>query len=361
VTRPTPAMRRAMAEAQVGDDVYGEDPTANRLQDLAAELLGFERALFFPSGTMANQVALLLHLPRGSEVLSTPPRPLPRWGPQKSPSTAPAWAPYVAKPTCGHLAPEGAHLYEYELGAPALLAGALVRAMPAPGGVPDLEALPRAIRRGPFQAPTGLIAPENTHNLAGGRVVPLEVQKAVQALAQAHGLPTHLDGARLFNAATFLGVEAKEVARGFTTLMVSLSKGLGAPVGSLLLPKDLEAEARRYRKLLGGGLRQAGVLAAAGILALTEGPKHLKRDHALARALAEGLARLGLKVEPVETNMVYLEVPDPQGFLERLKAQGVLAGAVGGRVRFVTHRDLRDEDIPQALEAVDRALQSKAP
>jgi threonine aldolase len=328
VTRPTPAMRRAMAEAQVGDDAYGEDPTANRLQDLAAQLLGFERALFFPSGTMANQVALLLHLPRGSEVL----------------------------------APEGAHLYEYELGAPALLAGALVRAVPAPGGVPDLEALKRAIRRGPFQAPTGLIALENTHNLAGGRVVPLEVQKAFQALAQAHGLPTHLDGARLFNAATFLGVEAKEVARGFTTLMVSLSKGLGAPVGSLLLlPKDLEAEARRYRKLLGGGLRQAGVLAAAGILALTEGPKHLKRDHALARALAEGLARLGLKVEPLETNMVYLEVPDPQGFLERLKAQGVLAGAVGGRVRFVTHRDLRDEDIPQALEAVDRALQSKAP
>jgi threonine aldolase len=328
VTRPTPAMRRAMAEAQVGDDVYGEDPTVNRLQDLAAELLGFERALFFPSGTMANQVALLLHLPRGSEVL----------------------------------APEGAHLYEYELGAPALLAGALVRAVPAPGGVPDLEALKRAIRRSPFQAPTGLIALENTHNLAGGRVVPLEVQKAVQVLAQAYGLPTHLDGARLFNAATFLGVEAKEVARGFTTLMVSLSKGLGAPAGSLLLlPKDLEAEARRYRKLLGGGLRQAGVLAAAGILALTEGPKHLKRDHALARALAEGLARLGLKVEPVETNMVYLEVPDPQGFLERLKAQGVLAGAVGGRVRFVTHRDLRDEDIPQALEAVDRALQSKAP
>lgn len=328
VTRPTPAMRRAMAEAEVGDDVFGEDPTVNRLQDLAAELLGFEAALFFPSGTMANQVALLLHLPRGSEVL----------------------------------APEGAHLYEYELGAPALLAGALVRVVPAPGGVPDLEALRRALRQGPFQAPTGLIALENTHNLAGGRVVPLEAQRAVQALAQAHGLPTHLDGARLFNAAAFLGVEAKEVARGFTTLMVSLSKGLGAPVGSLLLlPKALEPEARRYRKLLGGALRQAGVLAAAGILALTEGPQHLRRDHALARALAEGLAQLGLKVEPVETNMVYLEVRDPQGFLERLKAQGVLAGAVGGRVRLVTHRDLKDEDIPQALEAIERALQSKAP
>jgi len=328
VTQPTPAMRRAMAEAEVGDDVYGEDPTVNRLQDLAAELLGFEAALFFPSGTMANQVALLLHLPRGSEVL----------------------------------APEGAHLYEYELGAPALLAGALVRAVPAPGGVPDLEALRKALRRGPFQAPTGLIALENTHNLAGGRVVPLEAQRAVQALAQAHGLPTHLDGARLFNAAVFLGVEAKEVARGFTTLMVSLSKGLGAPAGSLLLlPKALEAEARRYRKLLGGGLRQAGILAAAGILALTEGPQHLRRDHALARALAEGLARLGLKVEPVETNMVYVEVENPQGFLERLKAQGVLAGAVGGRVRFVTHRDLKDEDIPRALEAMESALQSRAP
>jgi threonine aldolase len=326
VTRPTPAMRRAMAEAEVGDDVYGEDPTVNRLEALAAELLGFERAIFMPTGTMANQVALLLHLRRGSEVL----------------------------------APEGAHLYEYELGAPALLSGALVRPVPAPGGVPDFEALREAVRQGPFQAPTGLIALENTHNLAGGRVVPLEVQREVQVLAKAHGLPTHLDGARLFNAATFLGVEAKALAQGFTTLMVSLSKGLGAPVGSLLLlPKDLEAEARRYRKLLGGGLRQAGVLAAAGILALTEGPKHLKRDHELARALAEGLARMGLKVGPAETNMVYVEIRDPQGFLERLKAQGVLAGVVGKRVRLVTHRDLRDEDIPQVLEAVERILQSR--
>ncbi len=326
MTRPTPAMRRAVAEAEVGDDVYGEDPTVNRLQALAAELLGFEGALFLPSGTMANQVALLLHLPRGSEVL----------------------------------APEGAHIYEYELSAPALLAGALVRPVPAPGGVPDLKALKGAVRRGPFQAPTGLIVLENTHNLAGGRVVPLEVQRGVQALAQAHGLPTHLDGARLFNAATFLGVEARRVAQGFTTLMVSLSKGLGAPAGSLLLlPKDLEPEARRYRKLLGGGLRQAGVLAAAGILALTEGPQHLKRDHEMARALGEGLARLGLEVGPVETNMVYAEIQEPQAFLERLKAQGVLAGAVGGRVRFVTHRDLRDEDIPQALEAVERALQPR--
>lgn len=329
LTRPTPAMRRAMAEAEVGDDVYGEDPTVNRLQELAAEVLGFERALFLPTGTMANQVALLLHLRRGSEVL----------------------------------APEGAHLYEYELGAPALLAGALVRPVPAPGGVPDLEALKSAIRQGPFQAPTGLLTLENTHNLAGGTVVPLEVQEAFLNLAQAHALPTHLDGARLHNAATYLGVEPARLARGFTTAMVSLSKGLGAPVGSLLLlPKALEAEARRYRKLLGGGWRQAGVLAAAGLVALTEGPKHLKRDHEMARALAAGLARLGLAVNPeaVQTNMVYVQVQDAPSFLERLRAHGVLAGAVGGRVRFVTHRDLRDEDIPEALARLEAALQSAA-
>jgi len=329
LTRPTPAMRKAMAEAEVGDDVYGEDPTVNRLEALAAEIFGFERALFLPTGTMANQVALLLHLPRGGEVL----------------------------------APEGAHLYEYELGAPALLAGALVRPVPAPGGRPDLKALEEALNRGPFQAPIGLLALENTHNLAGGRVVPLEVQRRVQDLARARGLPTHLDGARLHNAALFLGVEAWEVARGFTTAMVSLSKGLGAPVGSLLLlPKDLLPEARRYRKLLGGGWRQAGVLAAAGILALEEGPKHLRRDHEMARALAEGLFRLGLAVdlEAVETNMVYLEVEDPEGFLQGLRTRGVLAGRVGGRVRFVTHRDLRDEDIPLALERVHDLLHSKS-
>jgi threonine aldolase len=325
LTRPTPAMRKAMAEAEVGDDVYGEDPTVNRLQALAAEVLGVEAALFLPTGTMANQVALLLHLPRGAEVL----------------------------------APQGAHLYEYELGAPALLAGALVRPVPTPYGVPDLEAVKAALDRGPFQAPIGLLALENTHNLAGGTVVPLAVQEAFLNLARARGLPTHLDGARLHNAATFLGVEPARLVRGFTTAMVSLSKGLGAPVGSLLLlPKDLLPEARRYRKLLGGGWRQAGVLAAAGILALKEGPKHLPRDHALARALAEGLVRLGLRVDlgAVQTNMVYLEVEDPRGFLERLRAHGVLAGAVGGRVRFVTHRDLRDEDLPLALERVEAAL-----
>lgn len=235
--------------------------------------------------------------------------------------------------------------------------------MPAPGGRPDLKALEEALRRGPFQAPIGLLALENTHNLAGGRVVPLEVQRRVQDLARARGLPTHLDGARLHNAAVFLGVEAREVARGFTTAMVSLSKGLGAPVGSLLLlPKELEAEARRYRKLLGGGWRQAGVLAAAGILALEEGPKHLRRDHEMARALAEGLFRLGLAVDlgAVETNMVYLEVEDPEGFLQGLRARGVLAGRVGGRVRFVTHRDLRDEDIPLALERIQDLLHSKS-
>ncbi|AEB12962.1 threonine aldolase family protein [Marinithermus hydrothermalis] len=327
VTRPTPAMRRAMAEAEVGDDVYREDPTVNRLEALAAETLGCERAVFMPSGTMTNQVALMVHLKRGAEVI----------------------------------APEGAHIYEFEPGAIGVLSGGVPRLVPAPYGVPDLEALRRAIHTSPHQAPTGLIALENTHNLAGGTVVPLEVQRKVQEIARTAGLPTHLDGARLFNAATYLKVPAREVAAGFDTVSVCLSKGLGAPVGSLLLlPKALEPEARRYRKMLGGGMRQAGVLAAAGIVALQEGPAHLERDHQMARALAEGLVRLGLGVDlkAVQTNMVYARVPEAPRFVARLAALGVRANALGtDRVRFVTHRDLDDADIPQALERIAQALE----
>ncbi|MCS7194891.1 MAG: aminotransferase class I/II-fold pyridoxal phosphate-dependent enzyme [Meiothermus sp.] len=327
VTKPTPAMRRAMAEAEVGDDVYGEDPTVNRLEALAAELLGFETALFMPSGTMTNQVALLLHLKRGQEVI----------------------------------APQGAHIYEYEPGSLAVLSGGTIRLVEAPYGVPDPEAVREAIHTSVHQAPTGLIALENTHNTAGGTVVPLETQQAIQQVAREAGLPTHLDGARLFNAAAALGVEAARLAQGFTTVSICLSKGLGAPVGSLLLmPKELRAEAWRYRKLLGGGMRQAGVLAAAGILALTEGPKHLPRDHQMARALAEGLLRLNLEVDlrAVQTNMVYARVPQAPAFVQRLRELGVLANAMGpSRVRFVTHRDLLDEEIPLALRRIEQALQ----
>ncbi len=326
VTRPSPAMRRAMAEAEVGDDVYREDPTVNRLEQTAAELLGFERAVYMPSGTMTNQVALLVHTRRGQEIIVT----------------------------------QGAHVYEFEPGAMANLAGASPRFVPAPYGVPDPEEVRAAIHDSPHQAPTGLIALENTHNTAGGTVVPLEVQRAVQQVAREAGLPVHLDGARLFNAAVALGVSGREVAAGFDTVSVCLSKGLGAPVGSLLLgPAALEPEIRRYRKMLGGGMRQAGVLAAAGLIALSEGPRALARDHQQARALAEGLVRLGLDVDlkSVQTNMVFANVPAAREFAARLAEAGVLINALGrSRVRFVTHRDLPDEAADEALERIAAVL-----
>ncbi len=327
VTRPTPAMRKAMAEAEVGDDVYAEDPTVNRLEALAAEMLGLEAALFMPSGTMTNQVALMLHLKRGQEVI----------------------------------APKGAHIYEYEPGSLAVLSGGTIRIVEAPYGVPDPEAVRAAIHTSVHQAPTGLISLENTHNTAGGTVVPLEAQRTIQQVAQEALLPIHLDGARFFNAVTALHTTPIELARGFRTVSICLSKGLGAPVGSLLLmPKELRAEAWRYRKMLGGGMRQAGVLAAAGLIALTEGPKHLAKDHQMARALAEGLLRLHLEVDmqAVQTNMVYAQVPQAPAFAERLRELGVLVNPMAAnRVRFVTHRDLHDEDIPLALERIEQALQ----
>ncbi|MBF6593669.1 MAG: threonine aldolase family protein [Thermaceae bacterium] len=326
VTKPTPTMRHAMAEAEVGDDVYSEDPTVNRLEAKAAEMLGFEAGLYMPSGTMTNQVALMLHLKRGQEVI----------------------------------APKGAHIYEYEPGSLAVLSGGTIRLVDAPYGTPDPEAVRAAVHTSVHQAPTGLIELENTHNYAGGTVVPLEAQHAIQQVAQEAGLPIHLDGARLFNAATALNVSPAEVAKGFRTVSICLSKGLGAPVGSILLmPKEFRAEAWRYRKLLGGGMRQAGVLAAAGIIALTEGPKGLQRDHQMARALAEGMLELRLEVDlqSVQTNMVYVGGTSATHFAQRLAGLGLLANPLGSRVRFVTHRDLPDEAVPMALQRIRQALQ----
>ena len=327
LTRPTLAMRRAMAEAEVGDDVYGEDPTVNRLEAVLAETLGFERALFFPSGTMANQTALLLLAPRASEVL----------------------------------APEGAHVFEFELAAPAMLAGVLVRSLPAPGGRPTPEALSKAVHTSVHQAPTALFWLENTHNLAGGTVVDEGRTKALLAAARAAGLRAHLDGARVWNAAVALNTAPAALAHGFDSVMVSLSKGLGAPVGSaLLLPAALYAEARRYRKVLGGGMRQAGVLAAAALVALKDWEKTLAKDHALAQELAEGLTKLGLSVDPwPETNMVYLRVENAPAFSQRLAALGVRALPLGAdRVRFVTHRDLPENAAEEALARIARALEA---
>lgn len=326
VTKPTPAMRQAMANADVGDDVYSEDPTVNRLEALAAEMLGFETALYMPSGTMTNQVALMLHLKRGQEVILT----------------------------------EGAHIYEYEPGSMAHLSGALPRVVKAPYGIPEMPALEAAIHTSPHQTPTGLIALENTHNLAGGAVVPPQAQQQVQELARAHGLPIHLDGARLFNAATALGLPVAQVAKGFDTVSVCLSKGLGAPVGSvLLMPQALRAEAWRYRKMLGGGMRQAGVLAAAAILALQDGPKHLGRDHQMARRLAEGMVALGLWIDlqAVQTNIIYWQTPKAASLASALAQQGVLVNAMGSKIRLVTHRDLPDEAPDVVLNALQKVLQ----
>ncbi len=321
VTKPTSAMRRAMAEAEVGDDVYGEDPTVNRLQEMVAERAGFEAALFVASGTLGNQAALAAHTRRGAEVI----------------------------------VPEGAHVYENELGAFAVVGGLVPRPVPAPAGVPNVEAVRAAIHRSVHKAPTGLIALENTHNGAGGTVVPLEVSRAITKLAHDEGLPIHLDGARAFNAAAYLGVDIEAVCAGFDSASLCLSKGLGAPVGSVLLgSKEFLAEAHRYRKLMGGGMRQAGILAAAGIVALETMPQRLHEDHARARRLAEGIARLdGARVDMrrVQTNMVYVEVADAAALAARCEARGLRFNAVSSTsLRLVTHHQVSDDDIARALD-----------
>jgi len=326
VTTPTPSMRRAMAEAEVGDDVYGEDPTVATLQASLAEMTGFERGLFMPSGTMSNQVAIAAQVAPGSEIVC----------------------------------PEGSHIYEYEPGSLAVISGSLPRLVAAPAGVPDPSAVRAAIHDSVHQAPTGMISLENTHNRAGGTVVPLEVGAAVQAVAADFSLPIHLDGARAFNAAVALGVEVAAVCRGFTSASICLSKGLGAPVGSVLLASEaVIRRAHRWRKMLGGGMRQAGVLAAAGLVALQEGPARLADDHRRARYLAEGLARApGVEVDlaSVMTNLVYLRVARAKEFVAASARRGVLVNALGaGSVRLVTHHQVTDEQAEEALAALVEA------
>ncbi len=342
VTRPDAEMRRAMAAAEVGDDVYGEDPTVARLQEEAAAAVGHEAALFMPSGTMGNQVALHLHGRRagtGADVVCD----------------------------------ERSHVVLYEMGAMAALSGLLPRTVAGERGRLDPAAVERAIAPDVgYVARTAAIVLENTHNMAGGTVTRPAGAAAVQAVARRHGLPVHLDGARIFNAATALGVAVPDLARGFDSVMFSLSKGLGAPVGSMLCgPADFIREARRVRKMLGGGMRQVGILAAAGRIALEKGPTHLPTDHANARHLAAELARIpGLEVDPdtVETNIVIFtvtvevfggKVPEEGpalALVKRAAEKGVLAVPVGhDRVRLVTHRDVSREQVDQALDHL-RAL-----
>ena len=320
-----------MASAPVGDDVYGEDPTVNRLQAMLAEMTGFEAGLLLPTGTMSNLAALAVHCERGSEVIL----------------------------------PAGGHIFEFELGGMAVVSGLIPRPIEAPLGIPEVAAVRSAIGRSVHTAPTGLISLENTHNRAGGTVVPLERCRELVDLAREEGLPIHLDGARAFNAAAALGVPIADVCRGFDSVSICLSKGLAAPVGTVLLgTKEFIGRAHRYRKLLGGGMRQAGVLAAAGIVALEAMTGRLTEDHARASALAEGLAQVpGIEVDmaAVQTNMVYLKVADAFGLVGGLANEGVLANAVSSdSIRLVTHYEIGDEDIQLAVEVTRRLCERRA-
>jgi threonine aldolase len=345
VTLPDAEMRRAMAEAEVGDDVYGEDPTVRRLEEEGAGAVGMEAALFVPSGTMGNQIALHLHGTRGEEVI------------------------------CDTMS----HVLLYEMGGMAALSGLVPCVLTAPGGLLDPDAVDAAVvRDATYHARTGVLVVENTHNMGGGTVYEREHLDRLLAVARRHGLPVHCDGARIFNAAVALGTPAPVLAAGFDSLMFSLSKGLGAPVGSLLCgPRDFISEGRRVRKMFGGGMRQAGVIAAAALVALHKGPGRLAEDHANASRLAHALAELpGLGVDPaaVRTNIVIVrltpEVLDGEGgadltatvdlaatLLGRLRDEGVLGSRVSrDRVRFVTHRDAGRAQIDDAIERIRRAV-----
>jgi len=330
-------MRRAMAEAEVGDDVFGEDPTINRLEARAAEIFGREAALFVPSGSMGNLLAIK------------------------------TWA----QPTQEVICEERAHVNEYEIASMSAVAGCFPRAISAPDGFLSWDLIEPQIRaRSIHNSETGLICLENTHNMRGGTVLPQEISEEVCAGAHAANLHVHLDGARIFNAAVASGKSVGEITRPFDSVMFCLSKGLGAPVGSVLTgPHDFIEKARMGRKLLGGGMRQAGILAAAGLIALEETPKVLHVDHANAKYLAESLARIpGVGIDPkkVATNIVIFDVRatgrTAVEFCEELAKFGVLAGETTKySVRMVTHYDVDRAGIERALAALKTMLSAKAP
>ena len=329
VTRPTAAMRAAMASAEVGDDVYAEDPTINKLEARAAEVFGREAAIFVPTGTMGNQIAIRLHTQHGQEVICE----------------------------------ARAHIHEWEMAMAAAFSGCQLRTVFAARGILTWAHIEPALSaKIYYRAQTGLISLENTHNMAGGSVTPLAVLEEIWAGAKATGVPTHLDGARIFNAATALGVSVAELTRGFDTVMFCLSKGLCAPVGSMLVGSRKAIEqARIHRKALGGGMRQAGILAAAGLIALNEMPARLAEDHANARLVAERLADLpGTEIDPalVQTNIVIFRTgADSAELVARLKKRGVLSGTVGPRaVRLVTHRDVNRADCERAAAVIAETI-----
>ncbi|MCL2128837.1 MAG: low-specificity L-threonine aldolase [Treponema sp.] len=335
VTQPTAAMRKAMAEAEVGDDVYGDDPTINKLEKLGAKKLGKEAALFVPSGTFGNQLALFTWCRRGTEVLLG----------------------------------EDCHIIQHEAGAASVIAGVQTRPVPAPDGILSIADLQKRLRKLDLHAPeTSLICMENAHSL--GRVVPLNKMDEVRKIADEWKLPIHLDGARIFNAAAALGCEAKEIAKRADSVMFCLSKGLCAPVGSLLAGnRKFIEEARQKRKIMGGGMRQAGILAAAGIIALEEQVSHLPEDHKRAKKLAAELAKIpGLIVKPkdVEINMVFFSFPgsgdkkNAARIVEIFKKHGIIISPPEGNTfRFVTHYWIGDDELKAILAASKEAFSLK--
>lgn len=329
VTKPTEKMRKASYEAELGDDVYGEDPSVNLLEQKAAEILGKEAALFVTSGTQGNQIAVLTHCQPGNEIILE----------------------------------SEAHLFYYEGAAISAFAGVQPRTIKGNRGAMNPLEVEAAIRDEDIHAPeTGLICIENTHNRAGGAIIPIDNMKSIYEVATKHGIPVHLDGARLFNAAVALNKPVTEFTQYTTTVQICLSKGLGAPVGSILAgSEEFIKKARKWRKRLGGGLRQVGVLAAPGYIALTEMVDRLAEDHENAKRLSDGLSQIPALslVNNVDTNIVLVDISKlnmaASEFLEILKGDGILAVAFGPTmIRFTTHFDVKQEQIEEVITKISK-------
>ncbi|MEP6788054.1 MAG: GntG family PLP-dependent aldolase [Acidobacteriota bacterium] len=337
VTKPSEKMRAAMAAAEVGDDVFGDDPTVNRLQERAAEVFEKEAALWVPTGCMGNEIAVKVHTNPGQEIVTE----------------------------------DRGHILNFELGAAAVISGVTIRAVKSADGSGHLtwdEIAPAIKLNTPYyQATTALVCLENTHNFAGGSVMTATSCAEVCEKTHALGLPVHMDGARIFNASVALGESVADLTRHCDSVMVTLSKGLGAPAGSILLGKrDFIEEARIWRKRLGGGMRQIGILAAAGLIALEEGPKRLHEDHENARALAQGIANidgLAIDVEKVVTNIVIFDITatgkTSAEIVAALKENNILAVGFGDVIRMVTHLDVSSDDITKTLRVLESVISKK--
>lgn len=335
VTKPTAEMRKAMAEAEVGDDVYGEDPTVNLLQEKAAEVFGKEAALFVPTGSMGNQIAVRLHTKQGDEVIIE----------------------------------ERGHIFNYEMGTPAVVSGVMIRPVRAANdnGMLTWDEIEPALHiNQPYYAcPTGLICLENTSNFGGGSVMSADETDEICENAHQLNLPVHLDGARIFNSAVAQNETVANLSKSVDSVQFCLSKGLGAPVGSMLLgKKDFISEAKTWRKRFGGGMRQVGILAAAGIIALEESPKRLHIDHENAKRLAEGVANLkgvSIDAEKVQTNIVIFDITETgktsAEICDELKKENIFVIPFGKAIRMVTHCDVSREDIDKTLSKLNQILE----